>query len=189
LENNPYYTHRAVLKKILSIVDKNKPILELGCGDGSTGILHDFCVDNSLNLFTLDNNLQWIEQTKQKYPENKFHKYKKILDWNSELIEFTDKKWGLVFIDQSPWEARVTSLNLFKNISDFLIIHDCDYFPVNNIFGKQISPLVSQDNTGKRDYSDVFNNYLEYFPKNFACYNGPPTLLGSQFFEINFSID
>jgi hypothetical protein len=188
MENNPYATHRPVLLKLLNIIDKSKPILELGCGLGSTPILHEFASKNKVKLFTLDNNTEWLSKIEAEFPTNETHTYKKIHNWSYELEDFINLKYSLVFIDQSPWEARTLSLNLFKNISDYVVLHDCDYFPANNIFGKQSAPIVSHDNVGKREYFDVFKNYIEYFPKFFAAPSGPPTLLGSQFYEINFEI-
>lgn len=189
MENNPYITHQPVLKKLFTILDKKKPILELGCGYGSTPLLHKFCSENEIALHTLDNNVEWLEKISLEFKNNKNHTYRKIFNWEIELEDYLNQEWSLVFIDQSPWEARTLSLNLFKDKTDYIVVHDCDYFPVNNVFGKQISPIISSDNVGKRDYSDVLNNFIEYFPKKFASSSGPPTLLGSQFHKIDFFID
>lgn len=189
MNNDPYSTHRPVLEKLLTIIDKTKPILELGCGNGSTPILHKFSKDNKILLHTLDNNKEWLEKVSLDFKSNRYHKYKEIKDWKEDLREFLDTEWSLVFIDQSPWEARAISLEYFKNKCDYVVLHDCDYFPNNNVFGKQISPIKSKEDFGERDYSDVLKNYLEYFPINFACPTGPPTLLGSQFHKIDFEID
>jgi hypothetical protein len=89
-----------------------------------------------------------------------------------------------VFIDQSPWEARTLSLEMFKEISEYVLVHDCDYFPHNNIWGKEIKPIEGPENPGQRDYSDVLKHHKEFFPITWQCSTGPPTLIGSQFNEI-----
>lgn len=187
--NSEYTTHEPVLKKILSMVDNKKPILELGCGYGSTPILHDFCIKNKIKLYTLENNKEWISKIIDEYKENEFHIYDNVINWEQDLKKYLIYDYSLVFIDQSPWDARTLSLNYFKEKTDYIMIHDCDYFPKNKIFGKEISPIRSQNDHGLRTYDDVLNYYIEYFPKNFASHTGPPTLLGSQFNKINFLID
>ncbi len=60
-----------------------------------------------------------------------------------------------------------------------MIIHDVDYFPDNNIFGKKIDKY-------KYDFSDCFTKWKLYYPKKFAYHTGPPTLVGS---NTGFDID
>jgi len=189
MTNDPFATHQPVLKKNLSILDKNKPILELGCGHGSTPLLHDFSTSHQVEIYIFDNNEEWLNIISSQYKSHKYHNYIKVNDWNIELKEYLKYDWSLVFIDQAPWEARTLSLELFKNKTDYVILHDCDYFPANNVFGKQYSPIISSLSTGHRDYSDILKYYVEYFPKHFASPSGPPTLLGSQYNKIDFLIE
>lgn len=187
--NDPYATHAPYLIKLLSkIKNFNLPILELGCGYGSTPILHSFCNENKIKLITLDNNSNWINKIKTEFPESEYHTYISVYDWSIELTKLTNQKYALVFIDQSPWEARTLSLNMFKSLSDYIIIHDSDYFPTNNIFGKVISPIINENFVGHRDYSDVFKYHKEYFPKKFAAPTGPPTLIGSEYYDVELDI-
>jgi hypothetical protein len=187
--HDPYSTH---IPYLISLLDKiksfNLPILELGCGYGSTPILHKYCIENKIKLITLDNNVEWLNKIKNYFPENEYHKYISVLNWKEELNNLKNNKYSLVFIDQSPWEARTLSLNIFKSISEYILIHDCDYFPTNKIFGKELAPIVSEQFLGERDYSDVFKYYKEYFPKKFACPTGPPTLIGSEYNPIDLIV-
>lgn len=185
--NDPYATHQPFLKKLLALDNPNNlPILELGSGFGSTPILHEHCSQAKIELKTLDNNIEWLSKMKDLHPENEHHKYIEVLDWYMSLSELLNQKYFLVFIDQAPWEARTLSLQLFKNISEYVLIHDCDYFPTNKIWGNVISPILGPDNPGSRDYSDQFKNYKEVFPEQWACPTGPPTLIGSQFHLVDF---
>lgn len=181
--NNPYTTHSLFLKTLLESVsnDKKLPILELGCGDGSTPILREYCKENGIDLITLDNNIEWLNKMKGQFPATSFHKYLKVSDWETSLKSLPSDSYFITFIDQSPWEARTMSVSLFKDISDYVILHDCDYFPVAGVFGKVISPNRGPGNPGQREYSDVFKNYIELFPKDWAAPTGPPTLIASQF--------
>lgn len=186
--NDPFQTHIPVLQKVLEKIKSENiklPILELGSGLGSTSILHDFCTKNEIQLITLDNNKEWLNKMSTIYEKNNFHRYEFVFNWELQLEEYADSHFSLVFIDQAPWEARTISMYMFRETSEYIILHDCDYFPNNNIFGKTLKPILSSHNTGKRDYSDVLKNWKEIFPEIFACPSGPPTLVGSQTKEIN----
>lgn len=183
--SDPYGTHKEFLNKLLELNNEdNLPILELGSGYGSTPILHKHCTENSIRLKTLDNNLSWLSKMQGEYAENEYHQYTKVHNWEESLKELVNEKYFLVFVDQSPWEARTLSIELFKSISQFVMVHDCDYFPTNNIWGKVVIPMQGPLNPGKRDYSDVFNYHKEFFPKDWQAPTGPPTLIGSQFKDI-----
>jgi hypothetical protein len=39
-----------------------------------------------------------------------------------------EEEYDLVFVDQSPWWARIDSINLLKDKTKIFILHDYDYF-------------------------------------------------------------
>lgn len=165
-----YYTHQ----KFLDFYLKNTtgPILELGTGLGSTSVATKYINDDRF-LVSVDNNIEWIEKMKQDYPESNNHKYVYTTNWNETINTLTTINWSIVFIDQSPWEARVLAYSAFKNIADYVIIHDVDYFPKRGIFGTMISET-------EFDFSAEFKNWKLYYPeKPWPSPTGPPTLVGT----------
>ena len=183
---NAHYTHQPVLYEIARTTEG--PIIEFGCGYGSTDLLHEICKPTRRLLITLDDNLEWLSTFSKKYQEDAaWHKFifvsgKSTEDpsspqhWinfleSSELLNTTE--FALCFIDQSPWLGRFETMKHMKNRARFTIIHDCDYFPGSGVFGKIASPFCY-------DFSDVFQHFKVYFPlMPWPGVTGPPTLLGS----------
>jgi hypothetical protein len=187
---NPYYTHQPVLYTMLK--QTSGPILELGCGDGSTELIHLFGEKYNRKIITVESNLEWMNKYKSKY-ENDNHKFiftdHNIESWNKTSDTFKENQWGLVFIDQGFWEARAYSFTQLKNNSDYLILHDCDFFPQNNLLGKNIEQFIDKNNRGKRDYGTDIKYWTEYYPIIFTGPTGPPTLLASQKYNCNIQVD
>lgn len=197
--NSAFTTHRPVLYKILSLIN-NKPILELGCGDGSTDIIHKHAVQNNAQITTIESDKIWLE--KYNYCKHELHELIHIENFSDWMLFLTNKKvhWGLVFIDQGSWESRKECLMYLKDKADYIILHDSCYYPKNNIFGKCTTtqqkeccsfkfpdrcPCLSNIKNFERTYDDVF-----LYSKEYISPYGPPTLLGSNFFDIsNLSID
>lgn len=194
-----YMTHRPVLRTILSLI-KTKPILELGCGKGSTDIIHQYALSNNINVTTIESDESWLSQ--YNYCQSDTHELvciKSFTDWLPYLID-KNVNWGLAFIDQGSWESRKDCLLYLRDKVDFIILHDSCYYPKNNIFGKctleaemnccsskipEHCPCAQNVKNFKRSYNDVF-----VYSKEYNSPYGPPTLLGSNFFDIsNLELD
>jgi hypothetical protein len=206
---DPFATHQPVLYEVA--MHTAGPIIEFGCGKGSTELLHEICKKQGRLLITLDDDENWLKKFTKKYEgdgytkENSgWHKFYfvpgkgfnnergqhwiKFLEENEEIQSIS---FDLCFIDQSPWMARYETLKRFKDKARYVIIHDVDYFPNQKIFGKIITQI---DRNGKEikefDFSDVFQSFKIYFPlKPWPLLSGPPTLLGSNFVEDLPEID
>ncbi len=154
----------------------NGPVIEFGCGEGSTKLIHELCNKEKRKAITLDDNFEFLQKYKKKYeskqskfiyvpkidssdPEDDRH-WKKILKTN----DIGKKGWDVVFIDQSPWMARYYTLLTFKDTAKYIILHDCDYFPNNHIFGRCIKKANRKE--GKYFFNDVFRYYKMYYPLN-----------------------
>lgn len=192
---NPYFTHQPILYEILNKI--NKPILELGCGEGSTELIHILGEKYNNKIISVESDKKWFFQYQSKY-ENKNHKFllidHSLESWNKIIDNFlnTKNEWGLIFIDQGFWEARSYAFKKLKNLAQYLILHDCDYFPEHNLLGISIEKYIDKNNRGKRDYNNEIKYSKEFFPKIFVGHTGPPTLLASEFnncdLDINFDI-
>lgn len=88
------------------------PVLELGCGDGSTPYLQAYCKVNNLELFSYDYNKEWAD------------KYNAIQsDW-SDLSIFS-REYSVALVDESPGEHRKESIPLLTN-TKIIVCHDTE---------------------------------------------------------------
>jgi hypothetical protein len=139
-------------------------ILEIGSGHGSTGFILDSIKNTSRKLTTLENNKDWYNEMLLLYPESENHKYHFVENYESQFEIMKNKHYSIVFIDSSPWESRISALKTFYNNCDYLIVHDADYFTINNLL----------------NYDDYFNSCAMCHPaKPYCLLDGPPTFVGS----------
>ena len=176
---NRMATHQPVLWA--AAIAAEGAILEFGCGYGSTPLLHGLAEDLGVRLVTLDSDEEWLRRFRSRL-ESPFHEFRLVQDWASELDKPDwDRDWGLVFVDQSPFEARALTVDRFRDRADYVVVHDSDYFPEHGLFGTALRPLRGPHDLGARDFGDVFSSWREFFPPEpwpFAP-TGPPTLLAS----------
>ncbi len=202
-QDNPFGTHQEVLT---SLVNKTSgPIIEFGSGHCSTDLLHKMCKKTKRTLITIDNNEEWLKKFQDKYLGKGYEKdhsgWHKMFyvpgdkestnpaDWinfldNSKHSNYINSlEYSICFVDQWPWLARVETIKRMKQKSQYTIVHDCDFFPENGLFGKIIHHtdcLIQKD--GQFDFSDTFKHYKVYHPKRpWPGLTGPPTLVGSDF--------
>jgi hypothetical protein len=135
---NPYSTHSQVLKKELEEISNSKGvsrILEFGCGDGSSSIFSSFADSQNqagkrVIISSFESDKEWLDKTKKKYELENYNF--NFVDWTSLDFEstFSSQLYDLVFIDQSPWEARIKTLEYFseKGTAKTIILHDYDYY-------------------------------------------------------------
>lgn len=190
-----FSTHQPVL--YAAALASKGPIVEFGCGYGSTDLLHEICKKDGRLLISLDDNKKWLNRFKEKYKNEKWHHFYFVPGKNennrenpSHWIHFLETNqllnntfFGVCFIDQSPWLGRYETLKRMKDKSQFVIVHDADYFPEHGIFGKVIKPINRKKRVeGEFDFSDVFAFFEVYFPsQSWPAETGPPTLIGSNF--------
>lgn len=116
---DPYATHQRLLTKYL--MRTTGPIVELGCGDYSTPIIHEIAAVQGRTVRTLESDAGWL---------NKFSGYK--TDWHTlELVTSWDAvryedRIGLSFIDQTPGHTRPTEFLKLREVADVLILHDTE---------------------------------------------------------------
>lgn len=105
--------HRPLLWLALEATKTHeKPVLEMGCGDGSTPYLKGYCDKNNRTLISYDYNKEWAD----KY--NAIH----VEDWDS--IEHDN--YSVVLIDHSPGERRYLDIIKLCNSCEYMIIHDSE---------------------------------------------------------------
>ncbi|HSW85896.1 MAG TPA: hypothetical protein VLG49_00190 [Rhabdochlamydiaceae bacterium] len=197
-----YSTHQPVLFEMAMRTEG--PIIEFGCGNGSTDLLHEICKKNGRLLISIDDDFEWLQKFSQKYrgdgyeeDNSGWHKFffvpgKNVNNhedcgyWihfldNCQLLKETH--FDLCFVDQSPWLARIETIKRFKHKSRYIILHDCDFYPVHKVCGKTVKMTDYKNSIpGIYDFSDLLPHFKLYYPLHpWPLFSGPPTLLGSEF--------
>lgn len=192
-QTHPYATHQPILYEIASHTEG--PIIEFGCGDGSTDLLHQICKEKKRLLISLDDDRAWLEKVQKKYAHEdcEWHQFYFVPGKKDDLnpdhwVTFFNEHpflkeliFDVCFVDQSPWLARYETIKRFKSHAKFVILHDCNYFPEQKIFGSIIEPLIRDKRiAGKFDFGDMFAYFKVYFPPHpWPANTGPPTLVAS----------
>lgn len=108
-----YGSHRPALWDAL---EKTKhlglPVLELGCGDGSTPMLKKYCKANLLELHSYESDPEWAA----KY--GAVH----VSDWS---VLAWRKEYGVALVDHKPGEHRRVAIQLLIN-TYIIVIHDSE---------------------------------------------------------------
>lgn len=106
-------SHRYLLWEALEATKHLKlPVLELGCGMGSTRYLRQYCEDEGLEFFTYDSKKEYADEFASVHVDN----------WDN--IPWR-KDWGVVLVDEAPGEHRKISLALLHH-SKIVVAHDTE---------------------------------------------------------------
>jgi hypothetical protein len=89
-----------------------KPVLEMGCGEGSTPYLKEYCEKNNRTLISYDFNKEWAD----KY--NAIH----VEDWDAIQHYY----YSVILIDHSPGERRYIDIENLKDKAKIIVIHDSE---------------------------------------------------------------
>jgi hypothetical protein len=149
-----YDTHRPVLCE--AVRRTRGPILELGTGDGSTIPLHAVATDHSRQLFSFDNNRQWI--AKYVGLRNEHHLVALVASWDECPIE--SQFWSVAFVDHAPAERRVVEIGRLRYRAILVVVHDSEdptygYDSVFDSFAHRF------DYREHKQWTTVLSNYLD----------------------------
>jgi hypothetical protein len=183
---DPYRTHQPVLFELANRC--TGPIVEFGCGEGSTELLHGVSERRGIPLLTLETDAEWMDRYAPDY-ESTLHRFELVTDWEEalEAPRWDEQRWGLAFVDQAPWEARAATVRRVRLTTEYVVVHDCDYLPEAGLMGTMIRPLNGPSDRGERHYDDVFSSWKEFFPVEPwpLSTTGPPTLVGSNVHDVS----
>lgn len=115
---NPYGTHQRVL--VAACSQTTGPIIELGCGDWSTRLLHDFFPDRY--IVSVETNMEWM--TKYVHLRSPNHVFMLLKDFS--FYRSPVARAGVLFIDFDPGRQRRGILLQEANSADMLICHDTE---------------------------------------------------------------
>lgn len=119
--DNPYMSHQPILAACMLRTAK-KPVLELGCGWGSTPLLHGLCAARKQDLLTLERLKEWKE--KFLYLEREWHQFYDVDSWYNVSNIYDKIEFGLAFIDHNDALARGHSLKMLADCADLIVCHD-----------------------------------------------------------------
>lgn len=112
--------HRYLLWEALEATKHLKlPVMELGCGNGSTPFLRQYCSDNGIELYSYDSNKEWADKFNAGYVD----------DWNKlpHSVNAWIQDYSVVLIDESPGEHRKESLKLLSQGQvKIIVVHDSE---------------------------------------------------------------
>jgi len=116
-------THMPVL--VTAVMNTNGPVLELGCGDYSTPLLHAICMAQNRYLLTTESDKQWQSLFLDLDIENRhdFRLVKNFDDWDNVG---GDKHWSVIFIDHAPYNRRILDIKRLRNNTEIFVIHDAE---------------------------------------------------------------
>jgi len=128
--------HRLLLYPALEATKHLKlPVLEMGCGNGSTPYLKQYCKDEGLQLCSFDNNKEWAKKFGANY----------CPDWDF-MAWFYKMQYSVVLVDEAPGEHRKVALELFKQFpihAQIIVVHDSE--PVGwNSSDYQVRPIIEK---------------------------------------------
>ena len=105
---------------LVRMFDKSEgDVLEIGTGWFSTITLDWLANLYKRHVYSYESSNHWYKRAKRY--ESKFHHIIKIESWDDLPA---DKHWGLVFIDHSPEERRHVEIERFKDLADYIVVHD-----------------------------------------------------------------
>ena len=120
------------LPLITAVAHISGPILELGCGDFSTPLLHAICSVNQRALLSADADKKWLclfldlEMTWHKFiyiPVFENPKNPRANEWDQVG---KDVHWSVVFIDHAPANRRAIDIQRLRTHTDIFIVHDTE---------------------------------------------------------------
>lgn len=135
-------SHRPLLYLALELTkSSNKPIVELGCGEGSTIQLNQYIQTDNRKLISFDTNQEWINKYIHLKSNNHEFVYKPDnFSFNQESKQWYDKTPEIVdwlnnvskdgisvcLVDHACGERRHSDMKLIYNECDCMVIHDSE---------------------------------------------------------------
>jgi predicted O-methyltransferase YrrM len=121
---HPGATHIALLA---AVVARSKgSVLELGCGDFSTPLLHLLCKPPRV-LVSVDNDAAWVDRFLDL--DTAYHAVRRVERWEDtfEMRVTREGQWDVAFVDCAPAEARVPLIEQLLGRAKQIVIHDTEH--------------------------------------------------------------
>jgi len=157
---------------LYAVKHTSKPILELGAGESSTVQIHEATKNR---ILTIESHPHWLSRFTHLRSEN----HSLVLMSSFQMLEFFKEdttEWGLVFVDcqGGNWAERQAAIKKYKDIADYIVVHDTEYSAVMNFFGRVVEE--------KRNFSKEFKYWIEFHPVGMT--DVPATVLASNKIDL-----
>ena len=174
-----YASHFPILAGVIARAGGD--VLELGCGEGSTPLLHYMSGHNGFGkLLTIEMDPYWAMQFNLGYYGD-CHDFLKLTPKDDSVqakidawVECMDSvepaKWQVAFIDFAPGEGRVPVIKKLKGLVDYIVVHDTEGDEPGgggNYGWKQLDGMFKYQSIFKRFrpwttvYSDLYDFHIE----------------------------
>lgn len=117
----PQATHLPMLMLALNRVTRGD-VLELGCGDYSTPILHYACQGQGRLLYSLDSNAEWLRKFLPL--GSPAHVFEHAQDWDA--VRCINQEWGVALVDHEPAARRGIELKRLAQCARVVVAHDVE---------------------------------------------------------------
>lgn len=138
-------------------------VVEMGVGNGSTKVLHDYCNDNNRKLTSYEYDFEWFK--KFKHLKTDLHNIIYV-DGDWDQVSRNHENVSVLFIDHSPGHRRKEDIKLFSDKAYILIVHDTE---LESDHGYQMIKEISK---------------FKYI-KHIEVVNGARTTMCSNFIDVN----
>lgn len=158
-----YASHYAILAAL--VARTVGPVLEAGCGEGSTPMLHYLCRGkiSGRPLLTLDSDKTWLD--KFEGYKSDWHLFEWVIDWSKHDL-LGDAFFGVAFIDNAPGHMRIKLIEMLKDRAQFIIAHDSerDWGTGANYGYERVRPMFKYVSEFRRwrPYTLVLSNYEKF---------------------------
>lgn len=133
-------THLAPL--LTTLVNTVGPVLELGCGDFSTPLLHAACAPTKRYLLSAESCEPWFKLFLDL--ESDWHEFILVKNW---AIVGCERHWSVVFVDHAPEGQRIIDIERLRGKTDIFVVHDTEHGVYNY---NKILPTFKYSYTCKR---------------------------------------
>jgi hypothetical protein len=142
------------------------PVLELGCGNYSTPMLHFMCKNRP--LFSAETDSKWFEKFAEYQSTN--HDIRLVSDWDQ--YDVIDRYfWDVALVDHAPGKRRIVETARLKDRCRFLVLHDVEELDKSTPCGAdykwaQILPMFKHVWIWNRyrPHTAVVSNFEEFVP-------------------------
>lgn len=140
-------------------------VIEMGCGDGSTPFLRQYCKDTGRKLYSYEGNQEWYNRMRQ-YEDDT---YKIILlkgaDVNGQIwdhVAASHLNPSVVLIDHAPGERRKIDVKLFLSKAQIIVMHDTEPAADHGYQMRQFKPQFKywRDHTSEGAWASIASNFI-----------------------------
>lgn len=123
------------------------PVLEVGVGHYSTGVLHELCEAMCRPLTSVEEEPGWAQKFGSKYSGGEGSGHQFIIGNYDEIIPYLSaQEWGMVFLDHSPGPRRAKDMKTLSKCTDYFVVHDyldaiaAEFDPIKEGFSYWVKP-------------------------------------------------